>query len=89
MKIHTTQTTETTESKSEWYDNRVVVNLLIIAFFPAGIYGLWKSKRFALWWKITAPVLVILTLNVSISKRTIITTTTKTTTTVTTTTTFK
>jgi len=31
---------------STWYDNKRFVSALLIAFFPAGLYGLWKSNRF-------------------------------------------
>jgi len=30
-----------------WYDNKRFVSALLIAFFPVGLYGLWKSSRFS------------------------------------------
>ena len=32
---------------NKWYDNKRFVSALLIAFFPAGLYGLWKSSRFS------------------------------------------
>jgi hypothetical protein len=32
---------------STWYDNKRFVSALLIAFFPAGLYGLWKSSQFS------------------------------------------
>lgn len=32
---------------SAWYDNKRFVSALLFAFFPAGLYGLWKSSRFS------------------------------------------
>lgn len=42
----------------KWYDNRFIVHLLLIIFFPVGLYALWKTDTIAKWWKITATVLV-------------------------------
>ncbi len=46
-----------TESK-KWYDNRLVVHLVLFFCYPAGLYLLWKSTTIAQWWKITASVLI-------------------------------
>ena len=32
---------------STWYENQRFVSALLIAFFPAGLYGLWRSNRFS------------------------------------------
>ena len=32
---------------TKWYNNKRFVSALLIAFFPAGLYGLWKSCRFS------------------------------------------
>lgn len=32
---------------SKWYDNKRFVSALLIAFFPAGLYGMWKSNQFS------------------------------------------
>jgi hypothetical protein len=42
----------------KWYDNKFVTNLLLIIFFPVGLYALWKSRTIAKWWKVTATVLI-------------------------------
>ena len=34
-------------SKVKWYDNRGLVIVLLIVFFPVGIYALWKNYRFS------------------------------------------
>jgi hypothetical protein len=31
---------------SPWYENKRFVSALLIAFFPAGLYGMWKSSQF-------------------------------------------
>lgn len=42
----------------KWYDNKFVVHLLLVIFFPVGLYALWKTETIAKWWKITATVLI-------------------------------
>lgn len=42
----------------QWYDNKFVTHLLLIVFFPVGLYALWKSNTIAKWWKITATILI-------------------------------
>lgn len=42
----------------KWYDNKFVVHLLLVIFFPVGLYALWKTDTIAKWWKITATVLI-------------------------------
>jgi hypothetical protein len=37
---------ETTMPKI-WYENKRFVSALLVAFFPAGLYGLWKSTQFS------------------------------------------
>jgi len=44
----------------KWYDNKFVVHLLLVIFFPVGLYALWKTETIAKWWKITATVLIAL-----------------------------
>jgi len=34
-------------AKVKWYDNRGLVIVLLIVFFPVGIYALWKNYRFS------------------------------------------
>lgn len=50
-------TMEQNQSK-KWYDNKFVVHLLLVIFFPVGLYALWKTDTIAKWWKITATVLI-------------------------------
>lgn len=33
--------------KKKWYDNKAVVIILLVVFFPVGLYALWKSKSFS------------------------------------------
>lgn len=35
------------EGKEPWYENSLVVILLVICFFPVGLYGLWRSSKFS------------------------------------------
>ena len=71
--IETTQTTENKTShnskveltmehnpRKRWYDNKFIVHLLLLIFFPVGLYALWKSNTIAKWWKITATILIAL-----------------------------
>lgn len=48
---------EQNQSK-KWYDNKFVVHLLLVIFFPVGLYALWKTDTIAKWWKITATILI-------------------------------
>ena len=47
-----------TKQDKKWYDNKFIVHLLLLIFFPVGLYALWKSNNIAKWWKITATVLI-------------------------------
>jgi acyl carrier protein len=44
----------------KWYDNKVLANLLLVFFFPVGLYAVWKSNTIAKWWKVTATILIAL-----------------------------
>lgn len=44
----------------KWYDNKVLANLLLVFFFPVGLYAIWKSNTIAKWWKVTATILIAL-----------------------------
>jgi len=48
------------KKSSKWYDNAVLTNVLLILFFPVGLYALWKSNTIAKWWKVTATVIIAL-----------------------------
>jgi len=45
-------------SSSKWYHNPILVNVLLIVFFPIGLVLLWMSDRIAKWWKVTASVII-------------------------------
>jgi len=33
--------------KTGWYNSRMLVVLLLVLFWPIGLYGLWRSYRFS------------------------------------------
>lgn len=35
------------QNPKKWYDNKVLVVLLCVIFFPVGLYGLWKNSEFS------------------------------------------
>jgi hypothetical protein len=47
-----------TQEQKKWYDNKVLTNILLVVFFPVGLYALWKSNTIAKWWKITATIII-------------------------------
>lgn len=49
---------ENQQIDKKWYDNKFVTHLLLVIFFPVGLYALWKSRTIAKWWKITATVII-------------------------------
>jgi len=51
---------ENQQIDKKWYDNKFITHLLLVIFFPVGLYALWKSRTIAKWWKITATVLISL-----------------------------
>ena len=51
---------ENQQIDKKWYDNKFITHLLLVIFFPVGLYALWKSRTIAKWWKITATVIVSL-----------------------------
>jgi tellurite resistance protein TerA len=34
-------------TSNSWYDNKVVVIILLFLFFPVGLYAMWKNKKFS------------------------------------------
>lgn len=42
----------------KWYNNPIIINLLLVLFFPVGLYLLWKSTSIEQWWKVTATVTI-------------------------------
>ena len=49
---------ENQQIDKKWYDNKFITHLLLVVFFPVGLYALWKSRTIAKWWKITATVII-------------------------------
>lgn len=43
-----------------WYENRILVIALVIAFWPIGIYGIWKSSQFERPWKLGVTAFITL-----------------------------
>ena len=58
------------QEKPKWYDNKLVIFLLLIIFFPVGLYGLWKNKDIngAVKMVITVPILVFIFVNMFTGK---------------------
>ncbi len=74
-----------TPTQTRWYDKIWLVIVLLVVFFPVGLYALWKSSSIKNDWKIGITILIgiILIANLSNTKKsgnsqnTTITTTTK------------
>lgn len=49
-----------TPKPSKWYDNKVVVTLLCIFFFPVGLYALWMNGSISKGWKIGYTIFIAL-----------------------------
>ena len=49
-------------AKTNWYDKKALVIILLVIFFPVGLYALWKSNRFSKMSKgiITAVIVILL-----------------------------
>lgn len=41
------ESSEILKKESKWYDKKTLVIILLIIFFPVGIYALWKNKQFS------------------------------------------
>lgn len=50
------------KKSSRWYDNAVLINILLVLFFPLGLAVLWNTHVIAKWWKVTATVIIALLL---------------------------
>ena len=35
-------------AKNKWYDKKALVIILLIIFFPVGLYALWKNNKFSM-----------------------------------------
>lgn len=44
----------------KWYDNKIIVYVALIVFFPVGLYALWKNKEFSQGMKIGLTAIVLL-----------------------------
>jgi len=61
-KLPDQEKTAESQAGNSWYDNKLVVHLLLVFLFPIGVYGLWKTDTVPKWWKIVGPILVFLLL---------------------------
>lgn len=52
---------------NKWYDNKAIVILLIILFFPVGLFAMWKSNSFSKKWKIGVSAFFVLLFIISIA----------------------
>ena len=50
------------KKESKWYDKKALVIILLIIFFPVGLYALWKNNKFSMISKgiITAVIAILL-----------------------------
>lgn len=46
--------------QKKWYDNKLVVYLLLVIFFPVGLYALWKNNSFSKGIKIGLTTIVMI-----------------------------
>jgi len=46
------------KQSQKWYNSPIIINLLLVLFFPVGLYLLWKSTSIAKWWKVTATIII-------------------------------
>ncbi len=60
MKYVKAKNMESENTSNKWYDNKWLVYLLSFAFFPVGLYGLWKTDRINKLVKIIVSALVVM-----------------------------
>jgi hypothetical protein len=53
--------------EKKWYDNKLVVTLLCIVFFPVGLYALWKSNTISKGWKVGVTIVIVLFVVIGVS----------------------
>ena len=46
------------KQSQKWHNSPIIINLLLVLFFPVGLYLLWKSTSIEQWWKVTASVTI-------------------------------
>jgi hypothetical protein len=68
MKKPTTNKMEQHKEK-KWYDNKLVVTLLCIVFFPVGLYALWKSNTISKGWKVGVTIVIALFVVIGVSNK--------------------
>lgn len=47
-----------TQEQKKWYDNQVLIIVLLFLFFPVGLYALWKSNTITKQWKIIGTAII-------------------------------
>lgn len=47
------------EYQKKWYDNKLLVYLLLLILFPLGLYALWKSRTINKWLKVSLSLIII------------------------------
>ena len=57
-----------TATKQKWYEKTWLVILLLIVFFPVGLYALWKNATISKGWKIGVTVVIALIVLAQIGK---------------------
>lgn len=55
------------QTPKKWYDNKVLVILLCVIFFPVGLYALWKTDEFAKPVKIAVTAIIAILFVVAIN----------------------
>jgi hypothetical protein len=55
--------------EKKWYDNKLVVTLLCIVFFPVGLYALWKSNTISKGWKVGVTIVIALFVVIGVSNK--------------------
>ena len=56
-------------STKKWYDNKIIVIILLIFIFPVGIFALWKGSCFGKNWKIILTSILALLLIISFAQK--------------------
>lgn len=37
----------------KWYEDGIAIHIIVVLFFPVGLFLLWRSRYIAKWWKVT------------------------------------
>ena len=54
-------------TNKKWYDNKIIVAILCIIFFPVGLYALWMSNTISKGWKIGITVIIAVIVIIAVS----------------------